>query len=55
MLHNKTLIIIPSATTMKITPNIYSKRNFMEQGYTSLLETNKYGGLRRTILVKQIR
>lgn len=34
--------------------NIYSMRNFEEQGFFCLLETKKYGGLRRSILLKEI-
>ena len=34
--------------------NIYSSKNFKEQGYISLLETKKYGGWKRTILLKEI-
>lgn len=34
--------------------NIYSGKNFKEQGYVCLLETKKYGGLKRNILLKQI-
>lgn len=34
--------------------NIYSMRNFSDQGFVCLLETKKYGGLRRNILLKEI-
>ncbi len=34
--------------------NIYSMRNFNAQGFVCLLETKKYGGLRRNILLKEI-
>ena len=34
--------------------NIYSSRNFKEQGYRCLLETRKYGGLKRVILLKEL-
>ena len=34
--------------------NIYSMRNFNDQGFVCLLETKKYGGLRRNILLKEI-
>ncbi len=34
--------------------NIYSKRNFEQQGYSCLLETEKYGGLKRIILIKKL-
>lgn len=35
--------------------NIYSGRNFEEQGYSCLLETKKYGGLRRNVLLKEVK
>ncbi len=35
--------------------NIYSKRNFEQQGYSCLLETKKYGGLKRCILLKKVK
>lgn len=34
--------------------NIYSMRNFSDHGFICLLETKKYGGLRRNILLKEI-
>ena len=34
--------------------NIYSMRNFEQQKFLCLLETKKYGGLRRNILLKEI-
>ncbi len=34
--------------------NIYSMRNFIEQQFLCVLETKKYGGLRRNILLKEI-
>ena len=34
--------------------HIYSMRNFNDQGFVCLLETKKYGGLRRNILLKEI-
>ena len=34
--------------------NVYSVRNFRDEGFTCLLETMKYGGLRRNILWKEI-
>lgn len=35
--------------------NVYSKRNFEQQGYSCLLETQKYSGLRRSILLKKVK
>ena len=35
--------------------NIYSKRNFEQQGYSCLLETKKYGGLKRCVLLKKVK
>ena len=34
--------------------NVYSVKNFRNEGFTCLLETEKYGGLRRNILLKEI-
>ena len=34
--------------------NIYSMKNFEEEEFLCLLETKKYGGLRRNILVKEM-
>lgn len=35
--------------------NIFSLRNFAQEGYECLLETEKYGGLKRKVLFKSIK